>query len=210
MPDFSDSRKGRRPSSVDGSLTRLSTQRGRPTRENFKGHGRSKARDTEASTEFCWTPTAETGSSTPEAPRQTPPSNMNDEKGDGSCGQRPEHIKYYLVRRGFDPLKPLPRKVEWALHMEVARRQIIRVNPFLPPRLVCFEETVMPPSTTNDPFCMYFAETDSIHVPNEISHRGAFDVPMLEELGEMDRTIQRLLDRQERRSGTVVGHGQTG
>lgn len=139
---------------LTGSLTHLLNRRRHPTMEDFKKPSRAKNRDTYNSFD------------------------VDDEMGDGTDGQRPEFVKDYLVKRGFDPLKPLPERVEWALRTEVARLHIIRVNPDLDRMLLCFEETVMPPSKSGAPFCNYFAETDSIHVPIEISRGGAYDIPM--------------------------------
>ena len=178
MPDFSDSRKGRRPNAIDSSLTRQSMQRSRPTMEDFKQPSRVKGRDAGTSGGSGSMPTVGSNSTTPNTPPQSPPSNIDVGKGGDSDIQRPEIVKDYLSKRGVDPLKPLPEKVERALRTEVARLSIIHVNPNLHPSLVCFQETIMPPSMFDVPFCTYFAETDSIHVPIEIGHRGAYDIPI--------------------------------
>lgn len=178
MPDFSDSRKGRRSSTVDDLFAFLWSQCQRPTTKDFEQPSYAKARDPNTSTWSSPTPALVRTSTAPSDCRRNLLSSMDDEIAGDSVIERPEFVKDYLVKRGFDPSKPLPGKAECALRTEVARRHVIRRNPDFPPRLLCHEWLAMPGSIFDVPFCMYFAETDSIHVPNGISHRGAYDIPM--------------------------------
>ncbi|KAI4125670.1 MAG: hypothetical protein LQ347_005285 [Umbilicaria vellea] len=178
MPDFSDSRKGRRSSTVDDLFAFLLSQCESPMTKDFEQLGYARIRDPDTSKQSSSTPAVVLTSSAESACRRNLLSSMDDERAGGSDIERPEFVKDYLVKRGFDPSKPLPRKAECALRTEVACRHVIRRNPDFPPWLLCHEQKAMPGLIFDVPFCMYFTETDSIHVPNAISHRGAYDIPM--------------------------------
>ena len=106
-------------------VNRRSARR-RPTMEGWLPEpSRAKDRHADTSDRSCSTPAERFDGLAPKTPQQSPPSKVDD--GNGKCvhSERAGFVKEHLSKRGFDPLKPLPKKVEWALRTKLAPPRMI-------------------------------------------------------------------------------------